>query len=105
LTFLIVPAEAGFLTAGASHPASGLIVVPAKSGIHLALAVVIACEEQERFVRYAAEFISFDKRHCTRRSACERRSRPRRGERHGWRESKKRTKEKRFSRHGNPMAD
>jgi hypothetical protein len=60
------------------NPASRMIVVPAEAGIHSVFAVVVACEEQRRFVRYAAEFISFDKR------------------------QKKRTKEKRFPRRSSP---
>jgi hypothetical protein len=62
----------------AGHPASRMIVVPAEAGIHLVFAVAVACEDQKRFVRYAAEFISFDKR------------------------QKKRTKEKRFPRQSSP---
>jgi hypothetical protein len=64
----------------AGHPASRMIVVPAEAGIHLAVAVVFAVEDQKRFVRYASEFISFDKR------------------------QKKRTKEKRFPRQVSPRA-
>ncbi|WP_226468088.1 hypothetical protein [Luteimonas panaciterrae] len=55
-----------------------LFVVPAEAGIHLAFVFALAVKKQKRFVRYAAEFISFDKR------------------------QKKRTKEKRFPRRSSP---
>src|SRR5690606_7639919 len=67
-----------------------------------AFALPVKRMDQELFARCAGYFISFDERHCARRSAREQRSWPRRGERHGWRESKKRKQRKTLCANGKP---